>query len=1060
MRTPPDVPSRVARPRARHARRWIIGGVVVLIVLLGSLRSLAGLYTDSLWFSSVGFHGVWSTLLAVKVGLFASFGAAFFVLLWVNLVICDRIAAHAAALEPEDELVRRYQRTVRPYAGRVYAVLALAAALIAASTAVGQWNSWLLFTHAMPFPHSDPQFGLNDGFFVFALPFLQFLVDWTLASLAVVLVLTALFHYLNGGIRFHAMPRVRPVVKVHLSVLLALVALVKAGGYELSRYSLDLSTSGYVEGATYTDVHARLPALDVLFFVSLFAAAILLYNVRRQGWTLPVLAVGLWGFVALVIGVIYPAVLQALKVNPAQSKLEQPYIARNIAATRYAYGLDHVKVTTNYPDRTVPPTSTIDASLTTLNNIRLWDPSTKISLADFQVKQAISGYYTFQTVQVEGYTTHGTIRPAIVGVRQIDPTNLPSASWVNLHLQYTHGEGLVLAEANHATAKGNPVFAISDVPAKSARGFPKLRQPAIYFGVNQPGYVIADTRQPELDGQRPTGADIEGHYQGSGGVRIGSFLTRAAFALRFGDLNLLLSNLVTSQSKIMFVRDVQTMAKKAAPFLSFDSKPYPVLVDGHVDWILNGYTTTANYPYSQNADTQNLPSTSGLPASFNYVRNSVVAVINAYSGKMTFYAMGEDPILEAYKAAFPGMFTPASDMPPSIRSQLRYGNDLFAVQAAIYGRYHITTPSQFYSAGDAWLVSPTTGVGSPTHALNYRYVVNQQGQVVGGSYQPMTPVYQVESLPGQTTQSLTVTDAYVPAGSGDSDSQLLRALLVGDSSPTQFGQLHVYETPPGASRIGPVIAGNEIETTTTVSSKITLLNKEGSNVLLGNVLPVLVGGSVIYVRPLYVESKTIPQPQLKYVIAVLGQQVRMEPTLGSTLNALLGTSLKSTGGYLTTTPSSPTVAPPTIGKATSSDIAKARALLAQAAADFSKAKADLKASDLGGYQREVAAAQDATAQASALLDEASKAPARSHGARASPTSSSPASVGSSTAGSKGSSSLPSISTGSPTSTTSESPSVTGRSNAGLSGGAGGSGGSSVNASGSHVSTSTAQPNET
>ncbi len=1058
MRTPPDVPSRVARPRARHARRWIIGVVVVLIVLLGSLRSLAGLYTDSLWFSSVGFHGVWSTLLAVKVGLFASFGAAFFVLLWVNLVISDRIAAHAPSLEPEDELVRRYQRTVRPYAGRVYAVLALVAALIAASSAVGQWNSWLLFTHAMPFPHSDPQFGLNDGFFVFALPFLQFLVDWTLASLAVVLVLTAFFHYLNGGIRFHATPRVRPAVKVHLSVLLALVALAKAGGYELSRYSLDLSTSGYVEGATYTDVHARLPALDVLFFVSLFAAVILLYNVRRQGWTLPVLAVGLWGFVALVIGVIYPAVLQALKVNPAQSTLEHPYIARNIAATRYAYGLDHVKVTTKYPDSTVPPTSTIDASLTTLNNIRLWDPSTKISLADFQVKQAISGYYTFQTVQVEGYTTHGTVRPAIVGVRQIDPTNLPSSNWVNLHLQYTHGEGLVLAEANHATAKGNPVFAISDVPPRSARGFPKLRQPAIYFGVNQPGYVIADTRQPELDGQRPTGADVEGHYRGSGGVRIGSFLTRAAFALRFGDLNLLLSNLVTPQSRMMFVRDVRTMAKKVAPFLSFDSKPYPILVDGHVDWVLNGYTTTANYPYSQNADTQNLPDTSGLPSSFNYVRNSVVATVNAYSGKITFYAMDRDPILEAYRAAFPGLFTPESAMPPSIRSQLRYGNDLFAVQAAIYGRYHITTPSQFYSAGDAWLVSPTTGVGSPTHPLNYRYVVNQQGQVVGGSYQPMTPVYQVESLPGQTTQSLTVTDAYVPAGSGDSDSQLLRALLVGDSSPTQFGQLHVYETPPGASRIGPVIADNEIETTTTVSSKITLLNKEGSNVLLGNILPVLVGRSVLYVRPLYVESKTIPQPQLKYVIAVLGQQVRMEPTLDATLNALLGTSLRTTGGNLTTTPNSPAVAPSPSGKATSSDIAKARALLAQAATDFTKAKTDLKASDLGGYQREVTAAQAAMAEASALLGEASKASGLSHGARASPPTSSRGSASSSPAGSAAS--APSVSTRSPTSTTSASLSGTGRSNAGLSAGVGGSGGSSFNASGSPVSTATTPANET
>ncbi len=966
MRTPPDVPSRVAKPRSGHARWWIIGGILVLIILLGSLRSLAGIYTDSLWYSSVGFHRVWSTILAVKLGLFASFGATFFVVLWVNLVICDRLAAHSPPLEPEDDLVRRYQRVVRPYAGRVYAVLAFAVALIAAATTIGQWNNWLLFTHAQSFASADPQFGVNDGFFVFRLPFLQFLVAWALASLVVVSVLTVVFHYLNGGIRLRSAPRVRPLVKVHLSVLLALIALVKAGGYELSRYALDLSTNGYVEGAGYTDVHARLPALEVLFFVSLFAAAILLYNIRRQGWTLPVLAVGVWAFVALVIGVIYPAVLQAFHVNPAQSKLESKYIARNISATRYAYGLDHVKVS-RFPDNTTLPIATVDASLTTLSNVRLWDPSKTISLLDFQTKQDISNYYTFQTVQVDRYTTHGTIRPDLVGVRQVNPESLPSSSWVNEHLQYTHGEGLVLAEGNAATAKGNPEFAISDVPPRSIRGFPKVHQPAIYFGVNQPGYVIVDTHQGELNGQRPTGTDIEGHYRGSGGVPMGSFLTRASFALRLGDLNILLSNLVKPESKIMFVRDVRTMAEKAAPFLSFDSQPYPALVGGHVDWILNAYTTTTDYPYSQNADTQNLPTTSGLPPSYNYVRNSVIVVVDAYSGKMTFYAMDNDPILTAYESAFPHMFHPETTMPVAVKKQLRYGGDLFAAQAAIYGRYHITAPQQFYSAGDAWLVSPTTGVGGPTQTLKYNIKTNQQGQVVSATYQPMTPVYQVESVPGQTTQSFTISDVFVPAGSSSGGATFLRALLVGDSNPTQFGQLHVYATPPGKSKVGPIRADAEIQQTTTVSSHITLLNKEGSHVVLGNILPVFVGSSVMYVRPLYVKSTAVPQPQLKYVIAVLGQQVRMAPTLGATLNALLGSSLKSTGGLLTTTPNAPIATPPSGGSSSSAAVNQARALLAKAAADFAQAQDDLKAGTLSGYQHEIAAAETATQKAEAVL---------------------------------------------------------------------------------------------
>ena len=968
MRTPQDVPSsRAVKPKTGRARWWIVGGIAVLVVLLASLRSIAGVYTDHLWYSSVGLHRVWSTLLAVKVGLFASFGAAFFVLLWVNLVLCDRLASVPTATTGSDDVVQRYQRSVRPYAGRVYAALAFVAALVAGAAAIGQWNNWLLFTHATNFPSSDPVFGLNSGFFVFRLPFLQFLIDWVLASLVVVLLLTALFHYLNGGIRPRGVPRVRPVVKVHLSVLLALVALVKAAGYVLQRFVLDTSTNGYVEGAGYADVHARLPALEVLAFVSLFAAVVLLYNIRRQGWTLPAIATGLWALVALVVGVLYPAILQAIKVNPAQSTLEKPYIQRNIAATRSAYGLDGVAVS-RFADKTAVPASTVQSDITTLANIRLWDPARSVSLQDFQTKQDISAYYTFQTVQVQRYTTRGVARPVIVGVREIDATNLPSQSWVNTHLQYTHGEGVVVSMANKASANGNPRFAVSDVPPKSATGFPVVRQPAVYFGLHDPGYVVVDTHQAELDGQTPGGTDITGHYGGTGGVKLTSVFTRAAFALRLGDFNLLLSNLVTQQSRIMFVRSITTMAQKAAPFLSFDSQPYPAIVNGQIDWILNAYTTTANYPYAQNASNQNVPPSDALGRSYNYIRNSVIVVVNAYSGKMTFYAMDNDPILRAYESAFPGMFTPGAAMSPVLRKHLRYGTDMFAIQAALFGRYHITSPSQFYTAGDAWIVTPTTGVGSPEQPLTFNYVLNAQGQVVSGSYQPMTPVYQVMALPGQSTQTLTVTDAYVPAGGGGSDSQLLRGLMIGTSGPAHFGQLHVYETPPGASRIGPVYAESEIEQTTAISKTISLLNKEGSKVLLGNILPIPVGQSVLYVRPLYVVSKTVPQPQLKFVIAVLGQQVRMEPTLGATLNALLGTTLRTTGGGLTTTPSAPTVpVPRSSTKSAASEIARARQLLAQAAADYAQAQADLKTGNLAGYQSEIAQMRKVTAEAETLL---------------------------------------------------------------------------------------------
>ena len=331
MRIPSDLTADPS-PRRRHrARWWLIGFVVVLIILLVSLRSLAGLYTDSLWFSSVDLHNVFSTLLAIKLGLFGVFGAIFFAVLWVNLVVCDRIVGRDVVLAQEDELVRRYQQFVRPYAGRIYVGLAFVLALIGASGTVGQWNNWILFRHGGSFHVTDPQFHKDIGFYVFKLPFLIFIVDWTLAILIVTLAVSLVFHYFNGGIQpQRGLPRVRPPVKAHISVLLALIALDKAVGYVLQRWSLVNSQDGYVNGAGYTDVHARLPAETLLIYVSIFAAVILLFNIRRQGWTLPVLAIGIWAFVALVVGIIYPALLQALKVTPAQSSLEAPYIKRNI----------------------------------------------------------------------------------------------------------------------------------------------------------------------------------------------------------------------------------------------------------------------------------------------------------------------------------------------------------------------------------------------------------------------------------------------------------------------------------------------------------------------------------------------------------------------------------------------------------------------------------------------------------------------------------------------------------------------------------------------------------
>ena len=641
---------------------------------------------------------------------------------------------------------------------------------------------------------TDPQFHKDVGFYVFKLPFLTFIVDWTLAILIVTLAVSVVFHYFNGGIQpQRGLPRVRPPVKAHISVLLALIALDKAVGYVLQRWSLVNSQDGYVNGAGYTDVHARLPAETLLIYVSIFAAVILLFNIRRQGWTLPVLAIGIWAFVALVVGIIYPALLQALKVTPAQSSLEAPYIQRNITATRAAYGLNNVQVHQFPADPSITASQTVLAA-PTIDNIRQWDPDPSISLQTFQREQAIKGYYAFPSLGVDRYTVSGQVTPVLIGVRDISSANLASPSWVNTHLQYTHGNGAAVALANQNNTS-NPVYAVSGVPPTSSNGMPAITQPNVYFGLGETGYVVANTKQLEVDYQK-NGTSVESHYKGTGGVQLSSIFTRAAFALRLGDFNLLISSQITDKSRIMFVRDPVSMAQKAAPFLTFDHDPYAVINSspgpdhGHIDWIVDGYTTTANYPYSQNAGSQQVAIGTNLPGSYNYVRNSVKVVIDAYSGKMTFYdADPKDPILQAYSAAFPNMFVPLSKMPTALQAHLRYPEDIFSIQSAIYGRYHLTNSQAFYSASSAWQLSPTAGAGPQSQALLAENTYNNQGQLVSTTPARMAPQYQVYSLPGtsQNKQVFTVSDGFVPASQSSLTSSgqnfNLTAWMVGLSDP-------------------------------------------------------------------------------------------------------------------------------------------------------------------------------------------------------------------------------------------------------------------------------------
>jgi uncharacterized protein len=942
VRRPDDV-ARTPRATSHRRRNWIIVAIIVLIAVIASLRTFAVFYTDALWFSSVRLHSVWRSLFEIKAGLMITFCVIFAALLLASLVVAERLAPKGEAADAEDDFVKRYQEVIGPYSRWIRAAVVIILSLIVGSQALGQWQNWIFFRNGVNFGTKDPVWHKDVGYFVFKLPFENFLVHWALVALIVIFLVTVLSHYLNGGIRVQGpRPRVRPAVKAHISVILGLMALVKAVGYYLQRYNLDNSTDGYVQGPGYTDIHARLPALQLLILVSLAAFLLLIFNIRRQGWALPVLGVGMWFLVALTAGTIYPAAVQAFSVNPAQNTLEHPYIQRNINATRTAMNLNGIQ-TVPYPAAQTLNANTLNANSATTANVRLWDPT--VTQPTYDKLQDIRSYYRFNSLGVDRYDIGGKETPAVVGVREVNDQDLPAASWVNTHLQFTHGYGMIVSPANQTTSNGDPVFGVSGVPPISTKGLPKITQPSVYFGLNEPGYVVANTKQPEIDYQLTNGVNQESHYKGDGGVQLSGFFNRLMFAFRFGDINMLISDQLTDQSRVMFDRQIQVRVAKAAPFLSLDSDPYAALVNGHIDFIQDAYTTTDDYPYAQNANTSALSSASGLPASFNYIRNSVKVVTDSYTGMMTFYVMDpSDPIIRTYERAFPNMFTPASKMPKALRAHIRYPEDIFTIQASMFGKYHITNATSFYSAADAWTISPTPGSGSPSAALATTQTLNAQGQPVStGQVVKMAPIYQVLQVPGQTQQSFTLLDAMVPVSSG-SQIQTLSGFMVAGSDPGHYGQLQMFVTPRGQPVDGPSLVAARIDATQKISSQISLLNQNGSSVELGNVLMIPISGSLLYIQPLYVQSSRNSFPELQGVIAVYGKQAALG-TGGTDANAQVALQ-----DALTQVFQAPVSTSPGSGGTVSPQVQN---LLADAQQAYQQAQADLAAGNLGAYQNDI-----------------------------------------------------------------------------------------------------------
>jgi uncharacterized membrane protein (UPF0182 family) len=932
--------------RVPRQRRWPAIVVAVLAILIVLFTVASQFYIDLLWYREVDLGSVFWTTLSSKVLLGLAFGLVFFLLLYVNLVIVRRIKPQTRALTPDQEIVERIRQQFEPM---LRWLLPLGCALLALFVGIGvgrQWQTFLLWKSSagIDFGNPEPLFGRDPSFYVFSLPWLKFVQGWLFSTLVAVTFLVGLAHFLWGGIRPQApllADKVMPAARAHLSVLLGLIMLVKAWGYYLGRFDLLNSPRGVVQGASYTDVNAQLPALNFLAIVAVICAILFFVNIRLRIWALPIVAVLLLAVVSVLLGTAYPAFVQRFRVAPQEYQREQEYIGYNIEGTRRAFGLDTVDVV----NRPVDPLLTardVKDNPTTIQNIRLWRQG--ILQENFQSSQRIRQYYEFKDVDVDRYTlASGDRRVLMLAAREVTQAGIPSQArtWQNEHLVYTHGFGAVAAQVNQATTEGAPVLTVRDIPPV---GEPVADQPRIYFGeVEDVPFVITNTGTPELDYEGAPTTDRY-VYDGTGGIPMGNVLQRALFAWRFRDVNLLISGQLDASSRIMLYRDIQTRATKAVPFLTFDSDPYLSIVDGQPMWIWDAYTTTNQYPYSESVNLTD--ATDGLLAGsgdVNYIRNSVKVVADAYNGTLTYYAddgPDGDPIVRAWAAAFPDLFTSIADAPQALREHFRYPENLFQTQATQFANYHVTDTEVFYQKQDFWQIPE-----DPTTAQNLTGTTTIANRRI-------RPYYLLLKTPGDPTERFQLVLPLVPEGRPN-----LVSWMAADSDPENYGQTVAFTFPSGTNVEGPAQIFSRINQNPQFSAERSLLDQGGSSVQFGDLLVIPLNDAFLWVQPVYVRSaQTQAVPELKRVVVVNGTTVGVGNTLADALAASVEGQVPGGGGGGGGGGGEP------VGTISQ----RVAALLDEALRHFTLADAALKAGDLATYQDELSQAQDLVQQANDL----------------------------------------------------------------------------------------------
>ncbi|MGI5445402.1 UPF0182 family protein [Streptomyces sp. CA-243310] len=927
---------RVGRPSRRARTLLMTLGVLAVLAMLFIM--FAGFWTDWLWFRSVQYSSVFTTTLWTKVGLFAVFGLLMAGAVGFNIWLAHRLRPPLSAMSMEQQSLDRYRMSVAPYKKWLLLGIAAIIGLIAGASAAGQWKTWLMYVNGVPFGQKDPQFGLDVSFYTFDLPWYRFLLGFGFAAIVLSVIAAAVVHYLYGGLRVTS-PGARATAAAtgHLSVLLGLFVTFKAIAYWLDRYGLAVKSSDFKAadnwtGLRYVDANAYLPAKTILVAIAAICAVLFFATLWRRTWQLPVIGFGLMVLSAILIGGLYPAIVQKFQVQPNEQAKESPYVQKNIKATRDAYGIAQSEVK-EYPG--VPQTedkTKLRQTADTTASVRLLDPN--IVSPAFQQLQQVKGYYGFpSTLAVDRYNGQDTV----IGLRELNIGGIPKNNWINDHFKYTHGYGVVAAKGTTVGDQGAPDFTQSDLPSKGMFGTDFEQR--IYYGEMTKQYSIVGGPQKELDYSDDKG-EKETSYKGDSGVNLDNPVNRAAYALSFSEPQILYSGAIGEGSRILYHRTPKERVEAVAPWLTIDGAPYPAVVDGRIKWIVDAYTTTNGYPYASRttlgqstADslTNSQRAVVAQENQVNYIRNSVKATVDAYDGTVDLYQWDKaDPVLKTWMKAFPGTVKAKSEIPKALMDHLRYPQDLFKVQRELLTRYHVTDPQTFLSGSEAWAVpdDPTVKAGTA-----------------------LPPYYLSMKMPGQQEkdQVFSLTTTFTP-----NERDNLSAYMAVNAEPgtPDYGKIRILKLPTSKPVDGPKQVQSKFQSEPKIAESIRLLRGGDSEVEYGNLLAVPLDGGMLYVEPVYVRSSNLKYPLLRKVLVTYGGQTAFEDTLEKALNVVFGAEAPTVPVTPENPPGEGTVTPPTAQdptvKAALSDAQKAieAAEKARQSGDwtaFGKAQEDIKA---------------------------------------------------------------------------------------------------------------------